>query len=446
MRRPNRGPGAGYFLDLCAISAIFIPGSLSHAPNPYLRLNLPYFIARRYFFSRKKQNFINVISIISMIGVAVGTMALVIVLSVFNGLEDLFRSLHSTFNSEIQIKPARGKTFVVDGALRQKIEGIRGVDQVFEIVEDNALLSYRKAQHLVKMRGVPEAFLHQNGMDSMMVAGKLRLRNGDTEYAIVGSGVQYMLSVSLMDDVNPLQVMYPNNTGRTININSPNALRRASLRAGGVFAIEQRYDNNYIFVPLEFARDLLQLGNRRTYLEVSLTEDASVGRVQKNLQQELGDTFLVQNRDEQHASLLRAIRLEKLFVYITFSFILAIASFNIFFSLTMLAIDKQKDVAILSAMGASAGFIRKIFLAEGAIIAFAGTAAGIVLGVLICWLQQEYGFVRMGMQTSIVEAYPVKMRFSDFALTGLTIVLITFGASYFPAMKAAREINTTSIA
>jgi len=155
---------------------------------------------------------------------------------------------------------------------------------------------------------------------------------------------------------------------------------------------------------------------------------------------------VVQNRDEQHASLLRAIRLEKLFVYITFSFILAIASFNIFFSLTMLAIDKQKDVAILAAMGASAGFIRKIFLAEGAIIACIGTVAGIGLGVLICWLQQTYGFVRMGMETSIVEAYPVKMRFSDFALTGLTIVLITFGASYFPAIKAAREINTTSIA
>ncbi|HEX8529480.1 MAG TPA: FtsX-like permease family protein [Cytophagales bacterium] len=409
-------------------------------------MNLSYFIAKRYFFSRKKQNFINVISIISMIGVAVGTMSLVIVLSVFNGLEDLFRSLHNTFNSEILIKPARGKTFPVDAALRRRIEAIEGVDAVYEVIEDNALLSYRKAQHLVKMRGVPEAFLHRNGMDSMIVAGKLRLRNGDTQYAIIGSGVQYMLSVSLMDDVNPLQVLYPNNTGRTIDITSPNALRRAALRAGGVFAIEQRYDNNYIFVPLEFARDLLQLGNRRTYLEVSLTEDASMNRVQQRLQQELGNAFVVQNRDEQHASLLRAIRLEKLFVYITFSFILAIASFNIFFSLTMLAIDKQKDVAILAAMGAPAGFIRKIFLAEGAIIACIGTAAGILLGVLICWLQQTYGFVRMGMETSIVEAYPVKMRFSDFALTGLTIVLITFGASYFPAMKAAREVNTTSIA
>jgi lipoprotein-releasing system permease protein len=410
-------------------------------------LNLSYFIARRYFFSRKKQNFINVISIISMVGVAIGTMSLVIVLSVFNGLEDLFRSLHSTFNSEILIKPAHGKSFAVNEALLDRISGTRGIDQVFEIIEDNAVLSYRKAQMAVKMRGVPEGFLHKNGMDSMIVAGKHRLKAGETDYAIVGSGVQYMLSISLMDDMNPLQVLYPNNTRKTIDItNAANALRRANIRAGGVFAIEQRYDNNYIFVPLEFARDLLQMGNRRTYLEVSLMGDASVGRVQNALQQELGDAFLVQNRDEQHASLLRAIRMEKLFVYITFSFILALASFNIFFSLTMLAIDKKKDVAILAAMGASKAFIRKVFLTEGAIIAFAGTAAGIALGVLICWLQQEYGFVRMGMQTSIVEAYPVKMRFSDFALTGLTIILITFGASYFPAMKASREVDATSIA
>ncbi len=382
-----------------------------------------------------------------MVGVAIGTMSLVIVLSVFNGLEDLFRSLHSTFNSEILIKPAHGKSFAVNEALLDRISGTRGIDQVFEIIEDNAVLSYRKAQMAVKMRGVPEGFLHKNGMDSMIVAGKHRLKAGETDYAIVGSGVQYMLSISLMDDMNPLQVLYPNNTRKTIDItNAANALRRANIRAGGVFAIEQRYDNNYIFVPLEFARDLLQMGNRRTYLEVSLMGDASVGRVQNALQQELGDAFLVQNRDEQHASLLRAIRMEKLFVYITFSFILALASFNIFFSLTMLAIDKKKDVAILAAMGASKAFIRKVFLTEGAIIAFAGTAAGIALGVLICWLQQEYGFVRMGMQTSIVEAYPVKMRFSDFALTGLTIILITFGASYFPAMKASREVDATSIA
>jgi lipoprotein-releasing system permease protein len=242
-----------------------------------------------------------------------------------------------------------------------------------------------------------------------------------------------------VDALNPIQVWYPNNTKRTIDINSPNAYQRSGIRASGVFAIEQRYDDNYIFVPLTFAQELLQAGNRRTSLEVNLHPNASESSTQRALQKALGPNFLVQNRDEQHASLLRAIHIEKLFVYITFSFILAIASFNIFFSLTMLAIDKKKDIATLTAMGATPVFIRRLFITEGAIIAFTGTAVGLVTGILICWAQQTFGIVSMGMETSIVEAYPVKMQFSDFALTGITIILITFFASFFPARQAAKE-------
>ncbi len=379
---------------------------------------------------------------ISMIGVGVGTMALVIVLSVFNGLEDLFRQLHNTFNSEIVIKPAQGKSFAVTGALTAKIKSVEGVDQVYEVIEDNAVLTYRDVPLLVKMRGVSEEFLRHNGMDSMIVAGKLRLQSAeDDNFAIIGSGIQYMLSISLQDEMHPLQVWYPNNTKKAIDVNSPNAFRRSSLMAGGVFAIEQRYDDRFIFVPLPFARDLVQLGNKRTYLEIGLKPKTSIRRVQDRLKEALGADFVVQDRDEQHASLLRAIRFEKLFVYITFSFILAIASFNIFFSLTMLAIEKKKDIAILSAMGASMKFIKQLFMTEGAIIAFTGTILGLVFGVLLCLIQQQFGIFKLGMETSIVDAYPVKMRFGDFALTGLTILLITFGFSYFPAMKAAKDVD-----
>ncbi len=375
-----------------------------------------------------------------MIGVGVGTMALVIVLSVFNGLEDLFRQLHNTFNSEIQVKAALGKTFEVNSQLLARIKAVEGVAFVSEVLEDNAILSYRDAEMIVRMRGVTDQFLRLNGLDSMIVSGSLRLHQKNIEYAIIGSGVQYALSISLMDEMHPIQVLYPNNTKKTIDLSNPqNAIFQRSIRAGGVFAIEQRYDNNYIFVPLAFATELLQAGKRRTSLEINLHYDASLDQTQQELQHVLGPKFLVQNRDEQHASLLKAIRIEKLFVYITFSFILAIASFNIFFSLTMLAIDKKKDVATLNAMGASPRFIRQLFITEGAIIAFTGTAVGLALGVLLCWLQQTFGLLKMGMETSIVDAYPVQMRFSDFALTGLTIVFITFFASYFPAMKAAKE-------
>jgi lipoprotein-releasing system permease protein len=217
----------------------------------------------------------------------------------------------------------------------------------------------------------------------------------------MGSGVQFILSVSLKDDLHPIQVWYPNNTKKTIDLNSPNAIFRKPILPGAVFAIEQQYDNNYIFVPLSFARDLIQAGNRRTSLEIKTASGANIQKVQDALKEKLGKQYLVQNRDEQHANLLRAIQFEKLFVYITFSFILAVASFNIFFSLTMLALDKQKDVAVMYAMGASSGFIKKIFISEGAIIAFTGAIIGIVLGFLICWLQQTFGIVSMGMQTSV---------------------------------------------
>ncbi|WP_378410422.1 ABC transporter permease [Rhodocytophaga aerolata] len=376
-----------------------------------------------------------------MIGVCVGTMALVIVLSVFNGLEDLFRSLYGTFNSQIQVKAAEGKFFELTPELLSSINSVEGVESVAEVIEDNVVLTYREAQSIVKMRGVSNNFLKQNGLDSVIVAGKLVLQEDGVDYAIMGSGVQFMLSVSLKDDLYPLQIWYPNNTKKTIDLNSPNAIFRKPIRPGAVFAIEQQYDNNYIFVPLSFARDLVQAGNNRTSLEIKTASGIDIRKVQNALKTKLGNQYTVQNRDEQHANLLRAIQFEKLFVYITFSFILAIASFNIFFSLTMLALDKQKDVAVLSAMGASAGFIKRLFITEGAIIAFTGAATGIVLGFVICWLQQTFGFVSMGMQTSVVDAYPVQMRIEDFARVGLTIIVIVFVASYFPAVKASKNID-----
>jgi lipoprotein-releasing system permease protein len=318
---------------------------------------------------------------------------------------------------------------------------VDGVESVAEVIEDNVIITYREAQMWVKMRGVTENFLQQNGLDSVIVAGKLVLQDRGTDYAIMGSGVQFILSVSLKDDLHPIQVWYPNNTKKTIDLNSPNAIFRKPILPGAVFAIEQQYDNNYIFVPLSFARDLVQAGNRRTSLEIKTASGASIQQVQNALKKRLGKQYLVQNRDEQHANLLRAIQFEKLFVYITFSFILAVASFNIFFSLTMLALDKQKDVAVMYAMGASPGFIKRIFVSEGAIIAFTGAITGIVLGFLICWLQQTFGIVSMGMQTSVVDAYPVQMRIGDFARVGLTIVIIVFVASYFPALQASKNTD-----
>jgi lipoprotein-releasing system permease protein len=401
-------------------------------------VNLPLFIARRYFLSRKKTNFINIIVLISMLGICVGTASLVIVLSVFNGMEDLFRSLYSTFSSEVQVKATQGKTFRVNRELLGKIKNVPGVNFVAEVLEDNAVLLYRDAQMVVKVRGTTESLLKANGLEQKMIEGKLILQEDSLEYALLGAGVQYRLSIPLNDNFRPMELIYPKNR-RKINLTSPDALNRLLIRPSGIFAIEQTYDNDYIFVSLPFAKDLFEAGDKRTFLEIKTLPNADIGKIQNDLKTVLGEKFAVLNRDEQNSGILRAIRFEKFFVYLTLSFIIAISSFNIFFSLTMLAIEKRKDISVLFAMGASEGFVKRIFFSEGALVAFAGASTGLVLGLSICIAQQLTGFVSMGMETAVVNAYPVRIHWQDLVAVVVTLVSITLLASFFPAQRAAKS-------
>ena len=403
-------------------------------------MNLSLFIAKRYFRSKKKRNFIQVISIISMMAVAIGTAALIIVLSVFNGLEELIRDSYNTFDPEIKVVPAQGKSFVVTDSLMNTLSQIEGVDIITEVIEDNAVARYRDAHTLVKLKGVSKNFIDQHRIDKAIVYGELNLQKGNVNYAILGRGVQYALSIAPADEFYALRIYYPKKSGlssvRSINL-SGNAYNQKSILPGGVFAIEQQFDSQYVIVPLSFAQELFDYEDRRTALEIKTTPESSVREVQQKLQSLLGNAFKVLNSDEQHAGLLRAIKIEKLFVYLTFSFILAIASFNIFFSLSMVAIEKKKDVAMLFAMGATRRTVKSIFLYEGAIIALTGATIGLVIALALCWVQQEFGIVSMGMQTAIVDAYPVKMQFSDFFFTAVSIIVITFFAAYRPASIAS---------
>ncbi|CAN5875176.1 FtsX-like permease family protein [soil metagenome] len=399
-------------------------------------MNVPFLIAKRYFISKKKKNIINIISIISMISVAVGTAALIIVLSVFNGLEDLIRSIYGSFDPDLKITAVEGKAFDVDEAFLGRITQTPGVGMLTEVIEDNALLRYNERQMVVKMKGVSDNFFEQNQIDSAIVEGTHELVQGEELFALIGRGIQYQLSVRPESRFAALQFMYPKAT-KGIPLNPENAFRELSIMPGGVFAIERQYDDSYVFVPLDFAQELLGYDGRRTSLEVKVRPDHNINRVQRQLREALGPDYLVQNSDEQHVSLLRAVKVEKMFVFITFTFILLIASINIFYSLSMLVIDKKRDIAILASMGATAATVRRIFLAEGAIIAFAGAFTGIALGLFICWLQQTFGLVSMGMATSVVDSYPVKMQLSDILLTGASIVIITMLVSVRPAFKAA---------
>ncbi|GAB2460643.1 membrane protein [Hymenobacter qilianensis] len=402
-------------------------------------MNVSLLIARRYFSSKKKRNIISIISNISMIGVAVGTMSLIIVLSVFNGLEDLVRTLYGKSDPDLLITAVEGKSFEVNNTLLNRLRTAPGVSLVTEVIEDNALLQYHDRQMVVKMKGVTGNYFAQTNIDSSIVEGDHRLRRGGEAYALIGAGVQHELSIALDNRFSPLRLLYPRNTGkRTLSMNPENAFSEQSILAGGVFLIEQQIDNSYVFVPLDFAEELLQYGNRRTALEVRVAEDHPVEETQADIQRLIGPKFKVLNSDEQHVSLLKAIKVEKMFVFITFAFILLIASLNIFFSLSMLVIDKRKDIAILMAMGATNRTVRNVFLLEGAIVAFVGAIVGLILGMTICWLQQTFGLVSMGMATSVVDSYPVKMQSSDIVLTSIAIIIITISVSIRPALNASR--------
>ncbi|MGB3181466.1 MAG: FtsX-like permease family protein [Cyclobacteriaceae bacterium] len=379
------------------------------------------------------------ISLISMGAVMVGTAALIIVLSVFNGLEGLIRSLYDTFDPELKVTAVEGKTFELSDSLMNRIKSIEGVGIITEVVEDNAYVRYRDAEMVVTVKGVSDNFLDQHRLDEMIVQGDMKLREDGINYAIIGRGIQNVLSVSPSNDFYAMQVFYPKKGRRgNLAIDPSKLTNRKNIMPGAVFAIEKQFDEQYIFVPLAFAKDLMEYGNRRTSLEIQTQEGYKVANVQKALVEELGSSFEILNSDEQHSSLLKAIKVEKLFVYITFSFILAVASFNIFFSLTMLALDKKEDIKVLYAMGATDKLIRAIFLTEGGLISLTGAALGLSIGFTLCWLQSQYGMIGMGMETSILEAYPVKMEVMDFVLTAVSIIFITYVASFRPAGMATR--------
>ena len=370
-----------------------------------------------------------------MSGVAVGTMALVIVLSVFNGLEDLIKELNKNFDPELKVEAVKGKSFELSSEFLNGIKSIEGVEIVTQIVEDNAYAKYKNDEMVVKMKGVEKNFIDHHRIDRNIVQGRLVLEEDGVNYAIIARGVQTALSINRLSNMYTLQFYYPKR-GRMSGISMANLNHKVILPAG-VYAIEKQYDMNYVFVPLDFAVELLDYGNRRTSLEIKVNSSYGIPEVKERLISFVGDDFRVLTSEEIHADFFKVLKIEKLFVFIIFSFILAIASFNIFFSLTMLAIDKKKDIAILSSIGADKRLIKSIFLTEGAIISFLGAFLGLFLGLVICLIQQNFGIVSMGMQTAVIDAYPVKIQFPDFLYTGLSIITITLLASYRPAIIAS---------
>jgi len=389
-------------------------------------LNFPVYIAKRYIFAKKSRNAINIISGISVGGVAIGTMALVIVLSVFNGFDDLIRKLFNSFDPDLKVTIVEGKHFPIDPTKLKNLGSIKGVEAFSKVLEDNALLKYGEKQFPATFKGVDDHYLDVNGMDSMIVDGTFKLTDKHGQYAVVGQGLAYNLQIGLKF-INPIIVYVPPRNASTM---TPN---QKFIFPSGIFAVEQEHDVKYMIVPLKFAYELLEDSTILSAIEIKMTKTADQKLVQKKVQQLFGNQFIVKNHYQQNELFYRIMKYEKWTIFMILSFILMVASFNIVGSLSMLIIEKKKDISTFQSLGADRSLISRIFLFEGMMISFFGALLGLILGLTICWLQVKYGFVKLqGSGSFIIDAYPVSIRMPDIILGFLTVLVIGYLAAWYP--------------
>lgn len=400
-------------------------------------MNFPFYIARRYVFSKKSTNAINVISAISVIGVAVATMALVIVLSVFNGFHDLVASFFTNFDPQIEVVPATGKTAPADAPQLDKIRHLQQVAVATDVVEDQALAVYGQQQRMVTVMGVDDNFQQLTHINDILYGdGSFTLQAANLFYAIPGIRLAQDLGLGARFD-DYLKLYAPVRRGQLTELADPTEgfVVDSLISPGVVFAVNQsKYDCDRLICSIGFARRLFDQDGMLSSLQLRLAPGSDLEAVKKEIKSIAGDKFRVLDRYEQQADTYRIMQIEKVLAYVFLTFILMVACFNIISSLSMLIIDKKNDVETLRNLGATDSQIRRIFLFEGRIISAMGAVLGVALGLLLCWLQQEFGFVHMGDSAGsfVVNAYPVSVHYSDVAIIFVTVLLIGWGAAWIP--------------
>lgn len=399
------------------------------------------FIAKRYLISKKSFNIINIISGISILGITIGTMALIVILSVFNGFEDLITSLYHSYNPDIKITAERGKTFHPEEASIDSLRALEGVVYLTEVIEDNALLKYGRRQHIVTLKGVRPDYGKAKDLDTLIIDGQFMLEEDGSPFAVLGAGVAYYVGLYLGDHLKPFSVYAPSRTGSFAGVGMEGAFNRKSIYPSAILSLHQEFDVNYVLVPLSLARELFEYPEEITAIELDVGSGEDLAAIQKKAAAIAGAEFTVRNRFQQQALLYKIMRSEKWAIFLILTFILIIATFNMIGSLTMLIIDKKKDVAVLHSMGASARLIRRIFLAEGMLISLLGALAGLILGLLLSWMQVRFGLVSLGGGTGsfIVEHYPVKIQWTDCVYVFFTVVSIGFLSSLIPVRQISRK-------
>ena len=407
-------------------------------------MNVEFFIARRYLFSKKSHNAINIISGISVVGVAVATMALVCTLSVFNGFQELVSSLFTAFDPQLRVTLSEGKSLPENDADLKKLKECPLVEVYTPVMEDQALVVFNKAQVVVTIKGVADNYQQQTDIDEILYGeGRFCLHTGAIEYGILGIRLASSLGLTA-SFTDPLPIYIPKK-GERVNLNNPMSSfnKGEVLSPGVVFMVKQgKYDDHYILTSLKFAQRLFDQDGCISGIELRLKDGVPLSKAKKEIKKILGKRFLVQDRYEQQEDVFRIMKIEKLISYLFLTFILLVACFNIIGSLSMLMIDKRKDVNTLRSLGADNQMICRIFMLEGRLISLSGAVIGIVLGILLCWAQQTFGLISMGGSEGsfIVDSYPVSVQISDIILIFFTVLAIGWLAVWYPVRHLSRNL------
>lgn len=402
-------------------------------------MNLSLFIAKRYLAGKKSHHAINIITLISIAGVCVSTMALIIILSAFNGISDLVFGLYNTFDPDIKITPRYGKTFLPDEVLVKKIKQLDGVAYYTETLQENALLKYDEQQIIATLKGVSDDFVKMTHLDTVIREGEFLLKYDSIPFAVLGYGIYNRLNLSLNDFMHPLEIYVPKRNVQSY-LNPEDAFVIRSVEVSGVFSLNDDFDYKYCIVPLSLARILLDRKNELSAIEIGLKKAEDKAKAKEEIENILGNGYVVKTRYEQNEILFKTINSEKWWTFLILAFVLVLATFNVIGSMTMLIIEKKKDIQTLLFLGGGKHLLKKIFLYEGILITAAGAVNGLLLGLLICYLQIKFKLIPFS-EGFVVDAYPVKIIPMDVALVLIAVFLIGTLAAWYPIRVFVKKLQ-----
>lgn len=392
-------------------------------------MNVPFYIARKYFFSSKKINYVHILSLVSQFGIAIGTIALVLVMSVFNGFENLVLDMYNVFDPHIRVTSNDGKNF--DSYEVNKVIGdIDGVANFSSVLEEKILVEYNSKQYIAVLKGVDENYRELTNFDSLIVDGGYLDDFKSNNVAMVGRGIAYYLSMHIGSVFDNLRVYLPNRDSKNL-LKLEKAFTSSSISPVGVFGIQQEIDSKYIIVPLNFVQDLINRDKYVSAIEIKLKSSDSMINIQNIIKEKLDSKYLIQNRFEQQEFLYKILNTERLVVIIILLFIVLIASFNIISSLIILIIDKKKDIESLFNFGVENHSIKKVFIYKSMLGVFVGSFSGIIIGFILAYLQQEFGLIKMGVGSFVIDAYPISIKLNDIIIIQLIVLIIGLLASWF---------------